>query len=419
MRFLFRLILWLILLSPVVLAVSVWFTLEDTPTVATQRQLSHQDIARARTVIKHNDPRQFPVGSRQAVQVSQADLNLAANYLLQQVGGAASVEIREGSADLSVTTRIPKLTIKPYLNVHLTVDDADGVPQFRGLHLGRLSIPDFLTHLLVRLTLRQIYNTSQFQLAKDVVQDLDLKPGFTIITYVWRPKLIERALDSLLSGTVRKALAVYHNHLAALHAKGVARSGSVISVLKPLFLEAERRSLVNDPVDENRALLLVLGAWVNGRGMDKLVPQSQRHGQLKPYLLSLDNRSDFGQHFLTSAALVSAGDTTLSDAIGLFKEIKDANDGSGFSFSDLAADRAGTRFGELATGSAKQARLVQKLIAAGVKETDIMPHVRDLPEYMGQSEFKRRFGGVGSSRYNKVRDEIEQRVAACRLYSGT
>ena len=419
MRFLFRLILWLILLSPFVLAVSVWFTLEDTPTVAAQRQLSHQDIARARTIIKRNDPRQFQVGSRQAVRVSQTDLNLAANYLLQQVGGAASVKIHDGSADLNVTTRIPKLTIRPYLNVHLTVDDTNGVPQLRGLHIGRLPIPDFITDLLVRLTLKQIYNTSQFQLAKDVVQDLDLKPGLAIITYVWRPKLIERALDSLLSGTVRKALAVYHNHLATLHAKGIARSGSVVSVLKPLFLEAERRSRANDPVDENRALLLVLGAWVNGRGMDKLVPQNRRQGRLKSYRLSLDGRSDFGQHFLTSAALVSAGDTTLSDAIGLFKEIKDANDGSGFSFSDLAADRAGTSFGALATGSTKQARLVQKLIAAGVKETDIMPHVRDLPEYMGQAEFKRRFGGVGSPRYNKVRDEIERRVAACRLYSGT
>jgi len=48
-----------------------------------------------------------------------------------------------------------------------------------------------------------------------------------------------------------------------------------------------------------------------------------------------------------------------------------------------------------------------------------MPHVRDLPEHMGQAAFKHRFGGVGSERYNKVRDEIERRVAACRLYSGT
>ena len=81
MRFLLRLILWLILLSPFALAASAWFALEDMPRVAAQRQLSHQDIARARTIIKRNDPRQLPAGSRQTVRVSQTDLNLAANYL--------------------------------------------------------------------------------------------------------------------------------------------------------------------------------------------------------------------------------------------------------------------------------------------------------------------------------------------------
>ena len=106
MRFLFRLILRLILFSPFVLATSVWFALEDTPRVVAQHQLNHQDIARARTIIKHNDPRQLQAGSRQTVRVSQEDLNLAANYLLLRIGGAASVEIRDGSADLIVTTRI-------------------------------------------------------------------------------------------------------------------------------------------------------------------------------------------------------------------------------------------------------------------------------------------------------------------------
>ncbi|MBT7082116.1 MAG: hypothetical protein HN929_11755 [Chloroflexi bacterium] len=418
MRLLIRLIVWLILLSPFALATSVWFALEDAPSVSTQRQLSHQDIARARTIIRRNDPRQFPIGSRQTVLVNQGDLNLAANYLLQQLGGAASIDIRKGSAELDVTTRVPMLAVRPYLNINLTVDAAGGVPRFRGLRIGRLQIPDLLTSLLGSLALRQVYNTSQFQLAKDVVQDLDFKPGSASITYVWRPRLIERAIDSLLGLAVSEALTVYHNHLAGLHANGVARRGSVVGVLKPLFQEAERRSRTNDPVDENRALLLVLGAWVNARGMDKLVPQVQRKGQLKSYRLSLYGRKDFGQHFLTSAALVSAGDTSLSDAIGLFKEIKDANDGSGFSFNDLAADRAGTRFGELATGSNEQARRVQKLLAAGIREQDIMPGVRDLPEYMGQKEFMRRFGGVGSQSYNQLRKEIERRIAACRLYSG-
>jgi len=418
MRFLFRLILWLMLLSPFAIAAAVWFALEDHPEVVARQQLSHQDVARARNIIKRNDPRQFPAGSLQTVQVSQADINLAANYLLQQLGGAARVDIGHDSANLAATARIPMLPVKPYVNIHASVTEVDGRPHLGKLRLGQVPIPTALTNVLQDLALAKLFGVSrqQYQLADEVIEELTLTPGSAAITYVWQPELVQRARDSLLSNELRESLVVYYNELSSLHAQGQARSGSLASALKPLFAEAERRSRENNPVAENRALLLVLGAWANGRGMSDLVPQDQRQGTLAPYRLSLAGRKDLGQHFLTSAALVSAVDTALSDAVGLFKEVKDADGGSGFSFADLAADRTGTKFGELATGSTRQARRVQQQVAAGITEPDIMPSIRGLPEAMQQAEFERRFGGIDSPRYHQVSDEIERRVAGCRLY---
>jgi hypothetical protein len=106
----------------------------------------------------------------------------------------------------------------------------------------------------------------------------------------------------------------------------------------------------------------------------------------------------------------------LSDAIGLYREVDDSRGGSGFSFNDIAADRAGTRFGELATGSAAGARQLQQRIAAGIKESALMPAVADLPEFMPEAEFKRRFGGIGAPAYQRMMADIERRVAACPLY---
>jgi hypothetical protein len=109
----------------------------------------------------------------------------------------------------------------------------------------------------------------------------------------------------------------------------------------------------------------------------------------------------------------------LADAAGLFKEVHDSRHGSGFSFADLAADRAGTRFGEEATRSAASARELQKLLASGVMESDIMPRSRDLPENMSAEQFKRRYGEIGSRDYNRVAEEIERRIAACSIYHGS
>jgi hypothetical protein len=45
-----------------------------------------------------------------------------------------------------------------------------------------------------------------------------------------------------------------------------------------------------------------------------------------------------------------------------------------------------------------------------------MPATQDLPEFMPEAEFKRRFGGIDGINYKKMMVEIERRVAALPLY---
>jgi hypothetical protein len=208
-------------------------------------------------------------------------------------------------------------------------------------------------------------------------------------------------------------LRVYLDLIVDLQSRGVGNSGPLTELLQPMFAKAMVRSGQGDAVTENAALLTVLGTWASGQDTGRLVPGAQRPGRFR---LKIEGRKDFAQHFLTSAALAARGDSTLSDAVGLFKEISDTDGGSGFSFTDIAADRAGSRFGELATGSEQDARRVQQRLAAGIAETDIMPLARDLPEHLRGDAFRQRFGHVGSPAYRQAMDEIERRISACSLY---
>jgi len=45
----------------------------------------------------------------------------------------------------------------------------------------------------------------------------------------------------------------------------------------------------------------------------------------------------------------------------------------------------------------------------------LMPFWSDLPEFMSEAEFKRRFGGIDAPAYRKMMQKIEQRVAALRV----
>ena len=124
-------------------------------------------------------------------------------------------------------------------------------------------------------------------------------------------------------------------------------------------------------------------------------------------VVTLAGRSDLPLHYLISAALASTSGTSLADAVGLYKEMSDSRGGSGFSFNDLAADRAGTRFGERAMSDA--ARL-QAQLAPGLGESGLLPRIDDLPEALQAGALTRRFGGVGGDAYKQMLVEIESRL---------
>ena len=125
-------------------------------------------------------------------------------------------------------------------------------------------------------------------------------------------------------------------------------------------------------------------------------------------ILRLHGRWDFSQHYLIAAALAANGGSRLANALGLAKEEDDAKRGSGFSFTDLAADRAAARLGERLTDA--RATQTQHFLAQASQDIDLMPDFTDLPEFMPGEEFVRRFGGVGSSRYESVIHEIDKRL---------
>jgi hypothetical protein len=112
----------------------------------------------------------------------------------------------------------------------------------------------------------------------------------------------------------------------------------------------------------------------------------------------------------------AGGDSRFADAVGLFKEWQDSQGGSGFSFVDLAADRAGTRLGEQAVASPELARKVQQRLAEGLRDQDLLPPLLDLPEGLSERHFEERFGGIDGEPYLQMRAAIELRLDTLPLY---
>ena len=414
MRLLFRLILLLIIVTPVAVAVAAWFALSDQPYVVTHSNLSHKDIARAREILRKNDPRKLRPGATRGMVLTEQDLNLAARYLLQTYAdGGARIILSKDTLLTQATARLPAIPARPYLNFSFSISDKGEGPLIHALRVGRLPVPDRVTGWLVKAGSAWWLPAPDLDVARGAVKRLIVNAQRVVVVYRWQPELLDAVRDSLLPAKERETFSAYHRRIADLMETKVRPSASLSELLPHLFAYAAERSRDSSAVAENRTLLLVLGAWSSDRGMKAFVANPSK--RLHRFRLTLDRRTDFAKHFLVSAALAVGGDGLLADAVGIFKEVSDTNGGSGFSFTDLAADRAGTRFGERAVASEQFARNLQQRIAAGIAESDVSPKLRDLPEHLSESVFQRRYGEVGSAAYTLVMDEIEQRLDSVPL----
>jgi hypothetical protein len=418
MRWLLRLLLAALLLVPLGAALAVWLAVQPQALVVNAVSVTPEHVARAKRLIERHDPRRMRQGVLRTMMLSQEELELSTNYLASRVGnGAARVVLQDGLAAVRATFVLPTNPLGRYLNVDALLQDGGRLPTVESLRIGALRLPAWLCNWLLRTGMDRLEGSAQYGAAADVIKRVSITPGLLQVNFEWSAEAANQIRAALVPPEDQARWQAYQERLAAVTA-GTARDRplGLERLLGPLLQLAQQRSAAGNPALEHRAMLVVLAFYVNGKGVAALVPSDRGWPLAERRVVTLSGRTDFPRHFMISAALAATAGSPLADAVGLYKEVDDSRQGSGFSFNDIAADRAGTRFGALAvSGGAGLARL-QPLVARGPREADLIPDVRDLPEFMAEPEFIRRFGGVGAPPYRRMMADIEQRIAALPLY---
>lgn len=236
----------------------------------------------------------------------------------------------------------------------------------------------------------------------------------------------------LLSGGPTAELSrITETHLRKLVASssdipaGEARFGALMKVA---FTPLEGSEKIN-AVENNRAAILALGIALGDERLAKLVGLNRDNKLMREAAslrkgTTLRKRGDWPRHFFLSAGLTVLENSLVSDAGGLMKEQLDAlTRGSGFSFCDVAADRAGVRFATAATNSEEDAKAMQEFMMRKFNVSDFFPIISDLPENLTPEQFQKEYGSVGSQLYREKIADIETRLDRCvalsPLYSGT
>lgn len=188
--------------------------------------------------------------------------------------------------------------------------------------------------------------------------------------------------------------------------------------------QAARSAAQLRSANARRAMLLALGIFVDdstslrnlpatGKFAKQVETDEARTKRLevmgKP---TMRERADLVKHFFVSAHLYVALGKKAAIAAGLAKEMSDSAGGTGFSFVDMAANRAGIVFAEHVLDE----RVSLAELAEEFHVDDFLPTLRGLEEGIQSAQLEAEYQSDGKPTIQELLEDIESRVLSLPVY---
>lgn len=413
--------------------VLLWLSLENRPLPFEAERVTSEEKRRLVHLIRSKSPRSLKEGRTHTLQLTDYDINVLLSWGLS-LGSPerkAAVRLAREAVSLSASANVPLGSRESrYLNLTLAGDARIERGSLRlqvdRCRLGSLELPRWLLHSVGPIDTSFLHHDQRSRPFLDAIKEVAIEPNSVAVTYgpVHLPPGFREDLfgPTAASPEMLAATRAQIRGLLDLAALSPGAPPSFGTCFEAAFALARARSIERNAVSENQAAIFALTILLGHPRIEEFlgpVLDDNGHGPVRRalYRVTIRGRSDWTKHFCVSAAIALLSDTVVSDAAGLLKEELDAGKGgSGFSFCDLVADRAGTTFAVAATRDEAAARAVQNRIAGGFRVDDFFPPAADLPEGIPDAEFQSRYGGIGGEPYRQLMAEIERRIAACAAY---
>jgi len=424
-RRLFLVFVLLFVLAPVTFLA---LAMEDEPAVAERRLGTPEDAVRARAVLQEFRELTEAAGGRR-LRVSEADMNAIlglAGRGLPLVRGEA--DVRPDMVRLAVSADATRLPGGGWLNLRVAVAPSERGVRLASVRVGPFGVPAGIVVPGLGFVLDTVLGDGLGQVAISSIDGVRIADQAVVLGV----NLDEAGRGALARGardTVRTAAGLsdpgeVRDHYLALEAavgdRRLGSGGSVVPFLRFAMDRAHRRGPDDGAGGEIRAALFAVAIYCGHARFEELigdvVPREMRGRATGCAGATLARRGDLRQHFVISAGLEAAADSAVASAIGEFKELIDTDrGGSGFSFDDLAADRAGIRFARAFLDATATER--ERLLALVTEERAILPSLHGLPTGLSHSAFRRRFGDVDAGSYKAMVAEIDQRIDRLVLHA--
>lgn len=411
MQNLLRILFFCLYAPTIICSLILLFIIETQPSETISYPLKPTDIKQIKVIFRKIRSNNSDV---KTLKLTQKNLNNLVNHFLNRYFEiATNIILAKDEVQMKVSLHLPKNNFGHYLNFHFKLKHQDNIlftPH--SLQIGSLAIADEFSHYLFNLLFNYLPFKDIQQSIKKMLILIQITPQKLTLVYDSKSTL-DNYIATSVATTDQQTLALYQQEIInIIKAHNPEWRLSLAELLQPLFELAYQRSNLKTAINENKIIIMAVNRYVNKSEIQRYFPASNE----PLYAAYLYKRRDIAKHFMASALLTTVGNGSLAIILGEKKELRDAKLGSGFSFIDLAGDRTGIRFGQMATDSPESARRLQKLMAKIKDYRAFMPEVRDLPENITDETFKANFGSVYSTRYQLILKKIDSRINALPLY---
>ena len=426
MKLVFRLIhglFFVAVLLPFVGLATLFLAIEQLPDIpelmpptAAQTDMARQTLSRLQRSLKQKNS---------VVRLNQNELNALAQVASKTVQNLRLYSfLHQRGLSVDASWQLPKLSY--YVNLSAELENSESGLNITKVQVGRLSLPpSWVAYGLEKFgftlvegqqnnVLVQTLRASQVQFPYLVLSPLSLGDFNSL-----RRESLASAQD-LLGFNPPQHLPEIQQYLTQINQR-LPKQGkiSLATITHQLMNRVSFKALPEDAEIWNASVIWALAINYANPKFQLLLkkPQLVLNSEKVSHRVTLGGRRDLALHFLYSALLEQIGGAVTSFAIGEMKELNDSvKGGSGFSFADLTADRAGIAYSRYLTDKASAWDGMLRLASSNANEQSFFPPVHFLRERISEEAFVQDYGGTESARYQKEIRKIDKLIYALPLY---
>ena len=432
MRYFLQSLLVLSLSAPLIILLTA---LQTAPTILENEPITMREVSTVESLILNMAPEALGESSVMGLSLDISEINLLIRYSLRLTGLSekwnARLAVKENSVISTINWNLLSEWLPVYMNLNGTFLNEDGQLHLSQLTIGKIKVPEnwiawfeevVRTNLLTSSSAYQMFGQIREKVSVKSITDSKVQ-----IEMQWEPELVLQISDQvqrlLISSEdqerIIKQYLLINDIVTTLPSD--TRAISLTALLAPMFDAAYKNSIVNDdPIGENRALFQTLAIYVNNDEISKLIEESDVRNIPKAKFIEvrLLRRQDLAQHVASIAAISVSLGPELAELVSTTKETYDARYRSGFSFSDLTANKVGLALAGLAIKNRGSAFELQRRLTNIETETDLIPEVGSNRDGISESDFNAIYADRSSAEYLERINEIKIAIESKPIFQG-